>query len=84
VAREQGLKALVRGLKDEAEMEAIADALEKTRWCRKDAAKMLGISYKALLYKMRQFNLDTPRTRRSSVVKVEENAPATVGAKQEG
>jgi two-component system, NtrC family, response regulator AtoC len=64
--REQGLKALVRGLKDEAEMEAIADALEKTRWCRKDAAKMLGISYKALLYKMRQFNLDTPRTRRST------------------
>ncbi len=60
----QGLKALVRGLKDEAEMEAIADALEKTRWCRKDAAKMLGISYKALLYKMRQFNLDTPRTRK--------------------
>jgi len=64
--KEQGLKALVRGLKDEAEMEAIADALEKTRWCRKDAAQMLGISYKALLYKMRQFNLDTPRTRRSA------------------
>ena len=51
--KEQGLKALVRGLKDEAEMEAIADALEKTNWCRKDAARMLGISYKALLYKMR-------------------------------
>jgi DNA-binding NtrC family response regulator len=84
VAREQGLKALVRGLKDEAEMEAIADALEKTRWCRKDAAKMLGISYKALLYKMRQFNLDTPRTRRSATVKSEENAPTAVGAKQEG
>jgi len=48
-------------------MEAIADALEKTRWCRKDAAKMLGISYKALLYKMRQFNLDTPRTRKAPV-----------------
>lgn len=63
--KEQGLKALVRGLKDEAEMEAIADALEKTRWCRKDAAKMLGISYKALLYKMRQFNLDTPRARKA-------------------
>src|SRR5579864_1100605 len=56
---EQGLKALVRGLKDEAEMEAIAGALEKTNWCRKDAARMLGISYKALLYKMRQFNLDS-------------------------
>lgn len=60
-----GLKALVRGLKDEAEMEAIADALEKTNWCRKDAAKMLGISYKALLYKMRQFNLDSGRSSRS-------------------
>jgi len=63
--RDQGLKALVRGLKDEAETEAIADALEKTRWCRKDAARMLGISYKALLYKIRQFNLDSGRTRRN-------------------
>ena len=59
--REQGLKALVRSLKDEAEMEAIGEALDKTNWVRKDAAKMLGISYKALLYKMRQFNLDTGR-----------------------
>jgi DNA-binding NtrC family response regulator len=83
IPKEQGLKALVRGLKDEAEMEAIADALEKTRWCRKDAAKMLGISYKALLYKMRQFNLDTPRTRRTAAAKTEETAPAAVGAKVE-
>jgi two-component system response regulator AtoC len=80
IPREQGLKALVRGLKDEAEMEAIADALEKTRWCRKDAAKMLGISYKALLYKMRQFNLDTPRARRSSADK---NAAAANAAPAE-
>lgn len=65
LAREQGLKALVRSLKDEAEMEAIADALEKTHWCRKDAARMLGISYKALLYKIRQFNLDAGRGSRS-------------------
>ncbi len=77
--KEQGLKALVRGLKDEAEMEAIADALEKTRWCRKDAAKMLGISYKALLYKMRQFNLDTPRSRRSAATAVADSAPVTAG-----
>jgi two-component system, NtrC family, response regulator AtoC len=77
--KEQGLKALVRGLKDEAEMEAIADALEKTRWCRKDAAKMLGISYKALLYKMRQFNLDTPRTRRSAATAAVDPAPIAAG-----
>ncbi len=74
--RQQGLKALVRGLKDEAEMEAIADALEKTRWCRKDAAKMLGISYKALLYKMRQFNLDTPRARKNSPARPEDGTAA--------
>jgi len=81
--REQGLKALVRGLKDEAEMEAIADALEKTRWCRKDAAKMLGISYKALLYKMRQFNLDTPRARRTSAAPGTVETPVTVGTRNE-
>jgi two-component system response regulator AtoC len=66
-AREPGgLKALVRSLKDEAEMEAIADALEKTNWSRKEAARMLGISYKALLYKMRQFKLDGGKGSRSA------------------
>src|SRR6202140_5220838 len=78
--KEQGLKALVRGLKDEAEMEAIADALEKTNWCRKDAARMLGISYKALLYKMRQFNLDSGRGSRSTAAK--EAAKAAALAKE--
>jgi two-component system response regulator AtoC len=81
--KEQGLKALVRGLKDEAEMEAIADALEKTNWCRKDAAKMLGISYKALLYKMRQFNLDSGRGARSAAARAaRELAAKEAAAKQ--
>jgi len=81
--KEQGLKALVRGLKAEAEMEAIADALEKTRWCRKDAARMLGISYKALLYKMREFNLDTPRTRKSASSKVTPEPTSVVATREE-
>jgi two-component system response regulator AtoC len=76
--REQGLKALVRSLKDEAEMEAIGDALERTHWCRKDAAKMLGISYKALLYKIRQFGLDTGRPARASSKK-DAAGPGTPG-----
>jgi two-component system response regulator AtoC len=76
VPKEQGLKALVRSLKDEAEMEAIADALEKTNWCRKDAARMLEISYKALLYKMRQFNLDSGRGSRSLAAKEAAKAAA--------
>lgn len=52
------LKSLVRGLKDEAEMQAISEALEQTRWNRKEAARMLNISYKALLYKIRQYGID--------------------------
>ncbi|MDE3180627.1 MAG: sigma-54-dependent Fis family transcriptional regulator [Acidobacteriota bacterium] len=52
------LKSLVRGLKDEAECEAISRALKHTKWNRKEAARMLKISYKALLYKIRQYNLD--------------------------
>jgi two-component system, NtrC family, response regulator AtoC len=82
--KELGLKALVRGLKDEAEMEAIADALEKTNWCRKDAAHMLGISYKALLYKIRQFNLDSGRGSRSTAAKAtapSEEIPSAPGAR---
>ncbi len=52
-----GLKSLVRNLKDEAEMEAIARALDQTNWNRKKAAALLKISYKALLYKIRQYDL---------------------------
>ena len=52
------LKSLVRGLKHEAEREAIARTLERTRWNRKEAARRLGISYKALLYKIRRYNID--------------------------
>ena len=52
------LKSLVRGLKDKAEMEAISRALEQTNWSRKQAARLLNISYKALLYKIRQYGID--------------------------
>jgi two-component system, NtrC family, response regulator AtoC len=52
------LKSVVRSLKDEAEREAIARALERTRWNRKEAARRLGISYKALLYKIRRYGID--------------------------
>src|ERR1700734_1405786 len=82
--KEQGLKALVRGLKDEAEMEAIADALEKTNWCRKDAARMLGISYKALLSKMRQFNLDSGRGARSAAARAAREQAAKDAAAKAG
>jgi two-component system response regulator AtoC len=52
-----GLKSLSRNAKDEAEAQAIAQALEQTNWNRKQAAVILQISYKALLYKIRQYGI---------------------------
>jgi DNA-binding NtrC family response regulator len=52
-----GLKSLARNAKDEAEAEAIAKALDETNWNRKQAAALLQISYKALLYKIRQYGI---------------------------
>ena len=52
-----GLKSLARGAKDEAEAQAITQALEQTNWNRKQAAANLQISYKALLYKIRQYGI---------------------------
>jgi DNA-binding NtrC family response regulator len=54
---EGGLKGLVRNVKDEAEIEAITRALEQTNWNRKKAATLLQISYKALLNKIRQYDI---------------------------
>ena len=51
------LKRLVRGLKDKAEAAAISRMLEQTLWNRRKAARRSNISYKALLYKIRQYNL---------------------------
>jgi DNA-binding NtrC family response regulator len=52
-----GLKSLARNAKDGAEAEAITHALEQTNWNRKQAAAILQISYKALLYKIRQYGI---------------------------
>ena len=38
-----------------AEKEVIQNVLQETRWNRKEAAKILHISYKALLYKIRKY-----------------------------
>src|SRR5436309_6306356 len=61
-----GLKGLARSAKDEAEAEAIAKALDETNWNRKQAEALLQISYKALLYKIRQYGIAQTRTHRLS------------------
>lgn len=52
-----GLKAMVRSLKDDAEAKEIQRVLESANWNRKQAAAQLNISYKALLYKIKQHRL---------------------------
>jgi DNA-binding NtrC family response regulator len=53
----RNLKSMVRNLKDEAEIQAITQALQETRWNRKRAARLLNISYRGLLYKIRQYGI---------------------------
>jgi two-component system response regulator AtoC len=51
------LKDISRAAARAAEREAIARVLKETRWNRVRAAKLLGISYRALLYKIKDVGL---------------------------
>ena len=57
-----GLKMLARSAMGEAETEAISEVLIRHNWNRKKAAAELQISYKALLYKIRQYGLSPTHT----------------------
>lgn len=48
------LKCLLRTLKNETEVQLITNTLAETDWNRRKAAKLLHISYRGLLYKIRQ------------------------------
>lgn len=52
------LKVVVEQAIRRAERETILRALEITRWNRRKAARLLGISYKTLLQKIRMYNLE--------------------------
>lgn len=56
--RSFSLKAAARTASRRAERELIARALEHTHWNRKRAAQELQISYKSLLYKIKQTGLE--------------------------
>ena len=53
-----GLKDIARRAAMAAEKAVIKEVLEKVRWNRAEAARLLKISYKAMLYKIRQVGLD--------------------------
>ncbi len=65
---DRSLKHLVRNLKGGAEAAAIAQSLEGSGWNRKAAAIDLQISYKALLYKIKQYNLSPPARKRQVTI----------------
>ena len=43
---------------DDVERQRILEALEKTRWNKTQAAKLLGISFRALRYRLEKLELD--------------------------
>jgi len=53
------LRSLVQSVKLEAERNAIAATLEKTGWNRKEAARLLKVSYRTLLYKIEQYQMSS-------------------------
>ena len=57
-AERLSLKQAGRAASHRAERELILKVLTRTRWNRKRAAQELQVSYKALLYKLKQFGLD--------------------------
>jgi two-component system, NtrC family, response regulator AtoC len=52
------LKDIARHAAREAERDLIYRTLQQTRWNRREAAQILGVSYKALLYKIKEAELD--------------------------
>jgi DNA-binding NtrC family response regulator len=56
------LKAASRAASREAERDLILEALARTRWNRRRAAQELQISYKSLLYKLKQIGVEESKT----------------------
>jgi two-component system response regulator AtoC len=54
---QDGMRSIVRGVKDQAEIRLIQEALHASGWNRRRAATNLHISYRALLYKIQQYGL---------------------------
>jgi two-component system, NtrC family, response regulator AtoC len=66
-AASRSLKSLLQSVRSETERNAIAAALEKTRWNRKAAARLLKVSYRTMLYKIDQYDINPPDHEPSSV-----------------
>jgi two-component system, NtrC family, response regulator AtoC len=54
----RSLKSLLQSVRSETERNAITAALEKTRWNRKAAARLLRVSYRTMLYKIDEYDIN--------------------------
>jgi len=61
-----GPKPTLRSMRAAAEILAIRQALHETGWNRKRAAQLLSISYRGLLYKLRQHRI-VPQSQETQV-----------------
>jgi two-component system response regulator AtoC len=61
------LKSMIQSVRWETERHAIAAALQKTGWNRKAAARLLGVSYRSILYKIEQYQMSAPESYISSL-----------------
>jgi len=66
-ASPKSLKSMVQSVRWQAEKNAIAAALEKTGWNRKAASRLLGVSYRTILYKIEQYEMSAPASYLSSL-----------------
>lgn len=76
------LKSLIQSVKWKTEQKAIAAALEKTGWNRKAAARLLGVSYRTMLYKIEQYQMSAPESYISSLT--ETRSAVSIEAKGNG
>jgi len=60
-----GLKKITQQAAGQLERRVILETLEANAWHRRLAAQSLGISYRALLYKIRKAGLPLKRSRKS-------------------
>jgi two-component system response regulator AtoC len=77
------LKGLGRRAADAAEREAIIIMLRHTGGNKREAAERLGISYKAILYKIREFGIGRPRNRRPAPTPAPASAAPTTTTQEE-
>ena len=57
-AAQAGVKGPLQDYLDKLEREAIQEALEKTRYNKTAAAKLLGITFRALRYRLERLSMD--------------------------